>query len=99
MAKGKPVMVSFINDHGAVHTVAEELYLSQYKGTVKKLSKAALDKLGKLSDTVAALASVRANAVNKDGNPDGEARAKAAREGQAAINAEKKFRMSLIEED
>jgi len=92
-------MITFMNNGGAVHTVPEELFLNEYKGKVRKLTKAQLDKMGKLSAEISIQAGLRASAVLENGQPDNEARSTAARAQQKATAAANEYKAELMGEE
>jgi len=91
-------MVTFINEHGAVHTTSKELFESNYRNC-RKVTKTQLNKLGKLGEKVSELSELRLSAVDADGNADAKARTKAAVELQKAKAAEKAYRKEMNGEE
>jgi len=91
-------MVTFINEHGAVHTTSKELFESSYRNC-RKITKAQMAKLSKLAEASAKFAELRISAVDEDGKPDVAARTKAAVEMQKAKAAETAYRKELNGEE
>jgi len=83
----KPKQIVIMNKFGAVHSVSEELYRSVYRNDpdVRLMRPAELKKYGELSNKVAEAHKARLGAVDEDGNPDGPARAKAAKAYAQAV--------------